>query len=467
MAESHDLIIIGGGPAGYACALKAAQLGLKPVVVEKRPTLGGTCLNVGCIPSKALLDSSERFAEMKKLERHGIVISNYKLDLARMIARKDQVVRELTTGLSGLFRKGKIQLIQGTARLDGPDRVVVETADGRRDLTARAIVIATGSEPVSLPGISFDGQHIVSSTEALSFDEVPRRLLIIGGGYIGLELGSVWARLGAEVTVLEFLPRLLPTADAELATMVHNSLTRQGLTFHLRTKVTQVVQIQGQVRVQAESEGQTKEFVADKVLLSVGRRPCTSNLGLEDVGVRWNPKTGKIDVDLRTYLTNVPGIYAIGDVIDGPMLAHKAQLEGEALAEMLAGHAASVNYAAIPSVVYIWPELASVGLTEEQLAEQGREYRVGRFPFLANGRAKALDETEGIVKVLTDAKTDRLLGVHIFGPRASDLIAEAVAVMEYSGSSEDLARFCHSHPSLSEALGEAARHAAFGKPLHL
>jgi len=466
MADQQDLIIVGGGPAGYACALKAAQLGLKPIVIEKRMTLGGTCLNVGCIPSKALLDSSERFAEIKKLERHGIVVPGATLDLTRMLARKDQVVRELTAGLTSLFRKSKITWLQGSGRLVAPHRVVVESSEGTKELSGRAVVIATGSEPVSLPGIAFDGRYIVSSTEALSFDTVPRRLIVIGGGYIGLELGSVWARLGSEVTVLEFLPRLLPNADAELATMVQSSLTRQGLRFQLGTKVTKVVVSQGQVTVWAEHEGSEREFHADKVLVAVGRRPCTSGLGLEDAGIRLQARTGKIEVHRRSYLTHVPGVYAIGDVIDGPMLAHKAQIEGEVLAELLAGHPAVVNYDAIPSVVYIWPELASVGLTEEQLKELGRDYKVGRFPFLANGRAKALDETEGLVKVLTDAKTDRLLGVHIFGPRASDMIAEAVTVMEYSGSAEDLARMCHSHPSLSEALGEAARQAAFGRALH-
>ncbi len=466
MVETFDVVIIGGGPAGYACALKAAQLGLRPAVVEARPSLGGTCLNVGCIPSKALLDSSERFAEVKKLAEHGIIATDVQLDLARMLSRKNQVVKELTNGLAGLFRKGKIALFQGHGRLLAPSRVAV-TSDGRtRELTAPSIVIATGSEPAAPPAIRLDGIHVVSSTEALSFDSVPPRLVVIGAGYIGLELGSVWARLGSRVTVLEFLPRILPTADAELAALVQASLTRQGLTFQLGTKVTQINVESGRVVVTAEHQGATQQYEADKVLVAVGRRPKTSEVGLEEVGIRTHEKTGKIDVDRRTYLTNVPGVYAIGDVIDGPMLAHKAQIEGEALAEMLAGHAAVVNYNAIPGVVYIWPELASVGLTEEQLKEQGHDYRVGRFPFLANGRAKALGETEGVVKVLTDAKTDRLLGVHIFGPRASDLIAEAVAVMEYSGSGEDLARFCHSHPSLSEALGEAARHAAFGKPLH-
>ncbi|MCX7701102.1 MAG: dihydrolipoyl dehydrogenase [Gemmataceae bacterium] len=467
MAEAIDVVILGGGPAGYACALKAAQLGLKPAVVEKRPALGGTCLNVGCIPSKALLDSSERFAEMRKLERHGILVSDVRLDLARMLARKDQVVRELTNGLAGLFRKGKIEWVRGSGRLVAPGRVVVTTEGQNRELSARAVVIATGSEPASLPGVELDGKFVVSSTEALSFDSVPERLVVIGAGYIGLELGSVWSRLGSQVTILEFLPRILPTADAEMAAMVQTSLTRQGLTFHLGTKVTQVRVEAGRVIVTADQQGSPQQFTADKVLVAVGRRPSTAGLGLEELGIRTQPRTGKIEVDRRTYLTNVPGIYAIGDVIDGPMLAHKAQMEGEALAEMLVGHAAYVNYDAIPGVVYIWPELANVGWTEEQLKEQGRAYRVGKFPFLANGRAKALDETEGVVKVLTDGKTDRLLGVHIFGPRASDMIAEAVAVMEYSGSGEDLARFCHSHPSLSEALGEAARHAAFGKPLHL
>jgi dihydrolipoamide dehydrogenase len=468
MPDSYDLIILGGGPGGYACALRAAQLGLKPALVEKRPTLGGTCLNVGCIPSKALLDSSERYAEMAKLARHGIVVKDVQLDLAKMLARKDQVVKELTQGLAGLFRKNKIALFAGTGMLAGAGKVSVKANDGKTsEIEAKSIVIATGSEPASLPNIPFDGKFVVSSTEALAFDKVPKKLIVVGGGYIGLELGSVWARLGSKVTVLEFLPRILPLSDGEMADRVHRLLIKQGLEFQLNAKVTAVTPKGDQATVKATVDGVEQHFTGEKVLMSVGRRAVSAGLGLEQAGVPLHPKTGKVMVDPKTLQTGVPGIYALGDVIDGPMLAHKAQVEGETLAERLAGHQAFVNYDAIPSVVYIWPELASVGQTEEQLKEAKREYKVGKFPFLASGRAKCLDETEGLVKVLTDSKSDRLLGVHIFGPRASDMIAEAVSVMEYSGSGEDVARFCHAHPSLSESFGEAARHAAFGAPLHL
>ena len=468
MSDPYDFIILGGGPGGYACALRAAQLGLKAALIEKRPTLGGTCLNVGCIPSKALLDSSERFAEMPKLVRHGIIVKDFQLDLAKMMARKDQVVKELTQGLAGLFRKNKIAIETGTGKLIGAGKVSVQGPNGKTsELTAKNIVIATGSEPASLPNIPFDGNFVVSSTEALAFDRVPKKLIVVGGGYIGLELGSVWARLGSKVTVLEFLPRILPLSDGEMADRVHESLVKQGLEFQLGAKVTAVTAKGDQATVKAAINGEEKSFTGDKVLMSVGRRAVSTGLGLEQIGVSLHPKTGKIFIDPKTLQTNISGIYALGDVVEGPMLAHKAQIEGETLAERLAGHQAFVNYDAIPSVVYIWPELASVGQTEEQLKEAKREYKVGKFPFLASGRAKCLDETEGLVKVLTDSKSDRLLGVHIFGPRASDMIAEAVAVMEYSGSGEDVARFCHAHPSLSEAFGEAARHAAFGSPLHL
>jgi dihydrolipoamide dehydrogenase len=467
MPDAFDLVIIGGGPGGYACALKAAQLGLKPALIEKRSTLGGTCLNIGCIPSKALLDSSERYAEMKKADRHGIIVKDYQLDLSKLLARKDRVVKELTSGLAGLFRKGKIEVFAGTGRIVAPGKVAVEANGKLTEVTAKSIVIATGSEPSSLPGINFDGKFVVSSTEALAFEKVPKQLIVVGGGYIGLELGSVWARLGSKVTVLEFLPRILPLSDAEMAGMAQKSLARQGLEFHLETQVLSVASKGDQAIVKAKTRGEDATFQADKVLVSVGRRVYTAGLGLEQAGVQVQHRSGKILVDMKSYRTSADGIYAIGDVIDGPMLAHKAQVEGEALAEMLAGHKAFVNYDAIPSVVYIWPELASVGQTEEQLKDAKREYKVGKFPFIASGRAKCLDETEGAVKVLADAKSDRLLGVHIFGPGASDMIAEAVSVMEYSGSSEDVARICHAHPSLSEAFGEAARHAAFGAPLHL
>lgn len=466
MPEPFDVLIIGGGPGGYACALKAAQLGLNVAVVEKRATLGGTCLNVGCIPSKALLDSSERFAEMKKLAKHGIQVSNVALDLGKMLARKNQIVDELTKGIAFLFRKYKVNRIGGSAKLLGPDKVQVSASGGEtNELSAKSIILAAGSEPASLPGMPFNGKLVVSSTEALAFEKVPEHLIIVGGGYIGLELGSVWLRLGSKVTVIEFLPRILTANDAEIAGLVHKSLAKQGMIIHVETKVTAIETRGDKVRVTAQSKDGDVAFDGDNLLMAVGRRAASGDLGLESAGVKFDAKTGKVAVD-QNYQTNVPGVYAIGDLIDGPMLAHKAQLEGEVLAERLAGKPAFVNYQAIPSVVYLWPEVASVGATEEQLKETGRQYKVGKFPFMPLGRAKCLDENEGIVKIIADAKTDRLLGVHIFGPRASDMIAEAVAVMEYSGSAEDLARICHGHPSLSEAVGEAARQAAFGSPLH-
>jgi len=466
MPDTFDLVILGGGPGGYACALKAAQLGLKPAVVEKRPTLGGTCLNIGCIPSKALLDSSEKFVEIGKLAKHGVIVDKPKLDLARMMARKNQVVDELTKGIAFLFKKNKVALFNGSGKLAAANKIVVSSVDGKsNEIAGKAVVLATGSEPVTLPGIAMDGRYVISSTEALEFDEVPKKLIVVGGGYIGLEMGSVWARLGSEVTVLEFLPRILPLSDGEMAALAHKSLVKQGLKFHLDTRVASISPQDGQAVVKGQTKGAAATFSADKVLMSVGRRPVSANLGLEALGVAVDAKSGKIKVD-PNFQTNVAGIYAIGDLIDGPMLAHKAQTDGEVLAEILAGRKAMVNYDAVPSVVYIWPELASVGKTEEQLKDEQREYKVGRFSFAHLGRSKCLDETEGSVKVLSDAKSDRLLGVHIFGPRASDMIAEAVAVMEFSGSAEDVARTVHGHPTLSEAFGEAARQAAYGAALH-
>jgi dihydrolipoamide dehydrogenase len=466
MADSFDLIVIGAGPGGYVAAIRAAQLGMKVACVEKRPALGGTCLNIGCIPSKALLESTELFyLAQHRFERHGIKVGDVSLDLKQMLARKDQVVKGLTDGVAFLFKKNRITAYQGQGRVTAPGKVTVKGTNGHgTDLEGKAILLATGSEPAALPGLSFDGTNIVSSTEALSFDKLPTHLIVIGGGYIGLELGSVWARLGSKVTVVEFLPHLLPLSDAELAGLLHRSLARQGLTFHLDTKVTQAGTQGGQVIVNALHKSEGQQFQGDKVLVAVGRRPYTAGLGLEQVGVTVEERTGRVPVD-EHFQTNVPGIYAIGDLIAGPMLAHKASEEGVALAEQLAGYKTHVNYGAIPSVIYTAPELAAVGLTEEQVKETGKPYKVGKFPFQANGRARALDETEGLVKVLTDARTDRILGVHILGPRASELIAEAVLAMEYAGSAEDIARSCHAHPTLSEAVGEAAR-AAWTKALH-
>ena len=378
-----------------------------------------------------------------------------------MLARKDKVVKGLTDGIAFLFKKNKITAIQGAARLAGKGKVEVHNGT---TLEAPAILLATGSEPAPLPSLPFDGQTIVSSTEALCFDRAPEHLLVIGGGYIGLELGSVWSRLGAKVTVLEFLPRILALSDSEIAGLLHKSLVRQGLEFHLETKVTGATKKGDRVTVNTEAGGKQLEFTGDKVLVAVGRKPYAADLGLEEAGVKVETKTGRVVVDER-YQTSIAGIYALGDLIAGPMLAHKAMDEGVAFAEMLAGKAGHVNYAAIPSVIYTSPELASVGLTEEQLREAKRKYRVGKFLFANNGRARCLDETEGLVKVLADAASDRILGVHILGPRASELIAEAVLAMEFSGSGEDIARTCHAHPTLSEAVSEAAR-AAWSAAIH-
>jgi dihydrolipoamide dehydrogenase len=467
VATQFDLIVIGAGPGGYVAAIRAAQLGMKVACVEKSRTLGGTCLNVGCIPSKAMLDSSELFHLAKeRFKKHGIQFEGLSLDLAAMLARKNEVVKGLTDGVRYLFRKNKIEPVFGKARVSSPNSVHVELSEGGSvDLQTRQILLATGSEPSGLPFLPFDGRAVVDSTGALSFDRVPDHLVVIGAGYIGLELGSVWSRLGAKVTVLEFLPRIVPLIDQELGTMLHKSLAKQGLEFHLETKVTGATVEGDHVTVRAQKkDGTETTFACSRVLVAVGRRPYTQGLGLTEAGVSVDPKTGRVPVDAH-FRTNVPTISAIGDLIDGPMLAHKAEDEGIACAEILAGKPGHVNYDTIPSVIYTWPELASVGLTEEQAKERGLNYRVGKFPFQANGRAKAMDETEGLVKIMADAVTDRVIGVHILGPRASEMIAEAVGVMEFAGSAEDIARTCHAHPTLSEATREAAL-AVDGRSIH-
>jgi dihydrolipoyl dehydrogenase len=456
--QRYDLVVIGAGPGGYVAAIRAAQLGMKVACVEKRATLGGTCLNVGCIPSKALLDSSELYhLARERFGRHGIKAESLSLDLPAMLRRKDEIVKSLTDGIRFLFRKNKIETVPGTGRLTSPQAVQVARSDGGSiDLEAGHILLATGSTPAPLPFLPFDGKAVVSSTEALCFDKVPDHLVVVGGGYIGLELGSVWRRLGARVTVIEFLPRIVPLADVEIGDLLKKSLTKQGLEFHLETRVTGAKILGEKVTVSAEAkDGQALSVDCDKVLVAVGRRPYTEGLNLEEVGVSVEPRTGKVIVD-RHFRSSVPTILAIGDLIQGPMLAHKAEDEGIACAEILAGKSGHVDYNTIPSVIYTWPEMASVGITEEQAQEQGLRYAVGKFPFLANGRAKAMDETEGLVKILADEATDRVLGVHIIGPRASDLIAEAVTTMEFAGSAEDIARICHAHPTLSEAVREAA-----------
>lgn len=463
-----DLLIIGGGPGGYVAALRAAQLGMKVACIDRRAALGGTCLNIGCIPSKALLDSSELYHVARhKMANHGIGVSRVTLDLATMMKRKSQVVKSLTDGIGFLFKKNKVTAFTGSGRLIGPGKAEVTKADGTKEtLEAKNIVLATGSEPIELPFLKFDHHTVVDSTDALAFSDVPKHLIVVGGGYIGLELGSVWARLGSKVTVLEFLPRILPVTDGELAGMAKKSLEKQGLEFQLETRVTGVKMSGRQATVLTQSkDGKDGTFTSDKVLVAVGRKPNIEGLGLVEAGVQHDAKTGRVEVNDR-FETNVKGVYALGDLIAGPMLAHKAMEEGVALAELLAGKPAHVNYDSIPSVVYIWPELASVGPTEEQIKESGKAYRVGKFPFIASGRAKAMDETEGVVKVITDANTDRVLAVHIFGPRASDMIAEAVAIIEFKGSAEDIARIVHAHPTLSESVAEAARAAWLGAALH-
>ncbi|HKA06943.1 MAG TPA: dihydrolipoyl dehydrogenase [Gemmataceae bacterium] len=463
-----DLIVIGGGPAGYVAALRAAQLGMRVACIDKRAAFGGTCLNIGCIPSKALLDSSELFhLARNKFANHGIGVGRLSLDLAAMMKRKSQVVKSLTDGVGFLLKKNKVTTYTGSGRLVGPGKVEVARQDETREtLEGKHILLATGSEVSELSNLKFDHQYIVNSTDALAFADAPKHLIVVGGGYIGLELGSVWARLGSRVTVLEFLPRLLPATDGEIAGLVRKSLEKQGLEFHLNTKVTGARVSSRQVTAMtAGSDGREGAFTGDKVLVTVGRRPFIDGLGLAEAGVVHDAKTGRVEVDDR-YETSVKGVYAIGDLIHGPMLAHKAMEEGVVLAEQLSGKPAHVNYDAIPSVIYIWPEVASVGPTEELVKESGRPYRVGKFPFVASGRAKCLDETEGLVKVISDAQTDRVLAVHIFGPRASDMIAEAVAIIEFRGSAEDIARIVHAHPTLSESLAEAARAAWSGSALH-
>src|SRR3984885_13553852 len=463
MSNSFDVIVIGSGPGGYVCAIRAAQLGLKTACVEKRATLGGTCLNIGCIPSKALLQSSEEFEKTKHaLKDHGVLVDGVKLDLARMQARKTEVVNANTKGVEFLFRKNKVAWLKGTGRITGPGTVDVDGTS----YTTKNIVIATGSESVPLPGVTVDEKQIVTSTGALELDKVPGHLVVVGGGYIGLELGSVWKRLGAEVTVVEFLDRIVPGMDAEVATAFQRILTKQGLKFRLGSKVTAATSGDDGVSLTTEpvKGGASETMQADIVLVSIGRRPYTEGLGLEAAGVALDDlKRVKVDAH---YATNVPGIYAIGDVIAGPMLAHKGEDEGIAVAEILAGQAGHVNYGAIPVVIYTWPEVASVGQTEDELKSAGIAYTVGKFPFTANGRARAMGDTDGFVKILADKTSDRLLGAHVIGPDAGTLIAELTTAIEFGASAEDVGRICHAHPTLSEAVKEAAL-AAEHRALHI
>lgn len=463
MSDSFDVIVIGAGPGGYVCAIRAAQLGLKVACVEARSTLGGTCLNVGCIPSKALLQSSEEFHHAgHALKDHGVLVDSVRFDLARMQARKTEVVTANVKGVEFLFRKHKVTWLKGTGRIVAAGQVDV---DGTLH-TTRNIVIATGSESMPLPGVEVDEKRIITSTGALELDAVPGHLVVIGGGVIGLELGSVWRRLGAEVTVVEFLDRIVPTMDLEVATAFQRLLTRQGLKFRLGSRVTSArIGNDGvTLAVEPAQGGTARELQADIVLLSIGRRPFTAGLGLSEAGVALDERQ-RVRTDAH-FATNVPGIYAIGDVIAGPMLAHKAEDEGVAVAERIAGQAGHVNYEAIPSVVYTWPEVASVGRNEAELTAAGIAYRIGRFPFTANGRARAMGDTDGFVKLLADKATDRLLGAHILGPDAGTLIAELALAIEFGASAEDVARTSHAHPSLNEAVKEAAL-AVDGRALHI
>src|ERR1700676_2794033 len=467
MAERYDVVVIGAGPGGYVAAIRAAQLGLRAAAIDARASLGGTCLNIGCIPSKALLQSSEKFAEARLgLAEHGIIAREVGLDLAAMMARKDKVVATLTRGVEFLFRKNKVDWLKGRARIAGPGRVVIDKGAGAEEVEAGAIVIATGSESIPLPGLAIDEARIVSSTGALALDRVPERLAVIGGGYIGLELGSVWSRLGAQVTVIEYLDRILPNMDRELGPALQRVLARSGIAFRLATKVVRGSLANDAVTWELEpaAGGERESLAADIVLVAIGRRPFTGGIGLDEVGIARDP-AGRIVVG-EDFRTNVAGIYAIGDVIQGPMLAHKAMDEGVAVAEILAGQQTRVDYERVPSVVYTWPEVAAVGRTEEELKAAGVDYRVGKFPFSATPRARTNGDTDGFVKVLAERASDRVRGVHIIGPDAGTMIAEATLALEFGASSEDIARTCHAHPTLNEALKEAAL-AVDGRAIHI
>jgi dihydrolipoamide dehydrogenase len=465
---AYDLVVIGAGPGGYVAAIRASQLGMKAACVDKRAALGGACLNVGCIPSKVLLHSSERYEDAKeRLADHGIRISGIELDLGAMMARKEKVVADLTKGIEFLLKKNKVDRIVGTATIAAPGEVLVSRNDGATEtLTTRNILIATGSESSTLEGVEVDEKRVVSSTGALSLESVPEKLIVIGAGVIGLELGSVWSRLGAEVTVVEYLDHILPGMDREISRQAQRVFKRQGLQFKLSQKVTSA-SVGGQgvlLNVEPVAGGDAEELAADVVLLAIGRRPYTEGLGLGELGVTLDER-GFIEVDDR-FETRVPGIYAIGDCIPGPMLAHKAGEEASICAEILAGQSGHIDYDRVPGVVYTWPEIASVGKTEEALKEQGVSYKVGKFPFSANSRGRATGDTDGVVKILADETTDRVLGVHILGPLAGDLISEAVIAMEFGASAEDIARSCHAHPSMGEAMGEAAL-AVAGRAIHI
>lgn len=453
-----DLIIIGSGPGGYVCAVRAGQLGLKTAIVEKEATLGGTCLNVGCIPSKALLESSELVhAAQHDFAKHGIGLTSIELDLGKMLERKDKIVKDLTGGVSFLMKKNKVETLKGFGKILRAGVVEVTGEDKKKtEYKAKNIICATGSVPSELPFLKIDEKKIVTSTGALKLPKVPKHLIVVGGGVIGLELGSVWHRLGAEVTVIEYADKICPTMDQQMVNVLKKSLEKNGMKFLVKAKVTASKENGNDIELTYEdmNDNSSKKISADVILVSTGRKPFSTGLGLEELGVS-KDKMGRVLVD-EHFQTNVPGIYAIGDLIPGPMLAHKAEDEGVAVAEILAGQAGHVNYKTVPSVIYTFPEIASVGLTEEEAKASGRAFNVGTFPFIANGRAKALGTTDGLVKIIADAESDKILGGHIVGPRASELLGEIVVAMEFGGSSEDLARSFHAHPTLNEVVREAA-----------
>ena len=466
MNKIYDLIVIGGGPGGYVCAIRAAQLGLRTACVESRGTLGGTCLNVGCIPSKSLLNLSENYKKVKNnFSQQGIEVGEVKLNIKKMMSNKNKSVQILTKGIEFLFKKNKVDYLKGKGVIFSPSDVIVYNDGKKLSYKTKNIVIATGSSPMSLPGIDIDEKNIISSTGALSFSSVPKSMVVIGGGYIGLEMGSVWSRLGTQVTVIENLDFITPGMDREISNEFKKILIKQGIKFKLNCKVLSVINKDNKVEVQFEDNNdKTKEnIIVDKALISVGRKPFTEGLNLSKIGVMKDSK-GKIKVDKKLQ-TNIKNIYAIGDVIDGPMLAHKAEEEGIAVAEILAGQSGHVNYDVIPGVIYTSPEVAYVGKTEETLKKNSIDFKVGKFPFMANSRAKVNNETEGFVKILADTKTDRVLGVHIIGPHCGDMIAEMALAMEFGASSEDIARTCHAHPTHTEAIKEAAL-AVDKRPIH-
>ncbi len=464
----YDVIVIGSGPGGYVAAIRCAQLGMKTAIIEKYPTLGGTCLNVGCIPSKALLDSSEHYHNAAHtFKTHGINLSNLKVDLKQMIARKDDVVKQNVDGISYLMKKNKIDVHQGMGSFVDATTVKVTKDDGSSEqIQGKNIIIATGSKPANLPFIDLDKERIITSTEALKMKEIPKHLIIIGGGVIGMELGSVYGRMGAKVSVVEFMDGLIPSMDKTMGKELQKSLKKLGFDFYLKHKVTGVTRKGKSVKVVAEnSKGESVEIDGDYVLVSIGRRPYTDGLNVEAAGVKLTDR-GQVEVNDHLQ-TSVPNIYAIGDVVKGAMLAHKAEEEGTLVAEQLAGQKPHINYNLIPGVVYTWPEVASVGFTEEQLKEQGKKYKTGKFPFMASGRARASMDTDGVIKVLADATTDEILGVHMIGPRTADMIAEAVVAMEYRASAEDIARMSHAHPTYTEAFREACLAATDNRAIHI